>query len=98
MSDWLAGEFVADEVAALLVSANGDGGAAMAASLFCVPAGPDCMVFDSRLWAVGIVIGCGCEELVVLVAMEELSRKGCQLVWAWGSSLGEERALVSPWV
>jgi hypothetical protein len=49
MSDWLAGEFVADEIAALFVRANGDGGAAMAESLFCVPAGPDCIVFNSKL-------------------------------------------------
>jgi hypothetical protein len=45
----------------LFVSANGDGGAAIAASLFCVPAGPDCIVFNSKLWAVGTVRGCGCE-------------------------------------
>jgi hypothetical protein len=57
MSDWLAGGFVADEVATLFVSAVGDGGAAIAANLFYVPAGPDCIDFNSKLWAVGIVTG-----------------------------------------
>lgn len=60
MSDWLVGEFVADETR-LFVSAVGNGGAAMAASLLCEPPGPDCIVFNSKLWAVGIVTGSGCE-------------------------------------